>query len=258
MLHAMIMAGGGGTRFWPRSRQARPKQFLTLQRRPHAAAGHGGPHRRAGAAGAARGSSPAASTAPRPSSSSRAAGGPQVVGEPCGRDTAAVHRPRGGAHRPRRPRRDDHGHAGRPRHRAGAGVPPGRPRRRAVRRRLPRLRCSPSASSRRSPRTGYGYIHAASRPARGRACSVCSVHASSRRSPTPATAERVRRLRRVLLEQRHLRLEAGDDPGRTRAPQARAARDRRAHRRGLGHAARARGVPRPSTSRPRRSASTSR
>jgi mannose-1-phosphate guanylyltransferase len=26
----MIMAGGGGTRFWPRSRRARPKQFLTL------------------------------------------------------------------------------------------------------------------------------------------------------------------------------------------------------------------------------------
>jgi mannose-1-phosphate guanylyltransferase len=30
MLHAMIMAGGGGTRFWPRSRQVRPKQFLTF------------------------------------------------------------------------------------------------------------------------------------------------------------------------------------------------------------------------------------
>jgi mannose-1-phosphate guanylyltransferase len=30
MLHAMIMAGGGGTRFWPRSRQQRPKQFLKL------------------------------------------------------------------------------------------------------------------------------------------------------------------------------------------------------------------------------------
>jgi len=28
MLHAMIMAGGGGTRFWPRSRAKRPKQFL--------------------------------------------------------------------------------------------------------------------------------------------------------------------------------------------------------------------------------------
>jgi mannose-1-phosphate guanylyltransferase len=30
MLHAMIMAGGGGTRFWPRSRQGRPKQFLAM------------------------------------------------------------------------------------------------------------------------------------------------------------------------------------------------------------------------------------
>ncbi len=30
MLHAMIMAGGGGTRFWPRSRAVRPKQFLTF------------------------------------------------------------------------------------------------------------------------------------------------------------------------------------------------------------------------------------
>jgi mannose-1-phosphate guanylyltransferase len=30
MLHAMIMAGGGGTRFWPRSRQQRPKQFLAI------------------------------------------------------------------------------------------------------------------------------------------------------------------------------------------------------------------------------------
>jgi mannose-1-phosphate guanylyltransferase len=30
MLHALIMAGGGGTRFWPRSRMKRPKQFLRL------------------------------------------------------------------------------------------------------------------------------------------------------------------------------------------------------------------------------------
>ncbi len=28
--YAMVMAGGGGTRFWPRSRRRRPKQFLTL------------------------------------------------------------------------------------------------------------------------------------------------------------------------------------------------------------------------------------
>ena len=30
MLHAVIVAGGGGTRFWPQRRQKRPKQFLTL------------------------------------------------------------------------------------------------------------------------------------------------------------------------------------------------------------------------------------
>ena len=28
MLHAVIMAGGSGTRFWPRSRHSLPKQFL--------------------------------------------------------------------------------------------------------------------------------------------------------------------------------------------------------------------------------------
>ena len=30
MLHAVIMAGGSGTRFWPQSRQSRPKQLLKL------------------------------------------------------------------------------------------------------------------------------------------------------------------------------------------------------------------------------------
>ncbi len=30
MLHAVIMAGGAGTRFWPASREARPKQLLAL------------------------------------------------------------------------------------------------------------------------------------------------------------------------------------------------------------------------------------
>ena len=29
-LHCIIMAGGSGTRFWPRSRKAKPKQFLTI------------------------------------------------------------------------------------------------------------------------------------------------------------------------------------------------------------------------------------
>ncbi len=30
MLHAIIMAGGSGTRFWPKSRRNRPKQLLRL------------------------------------------------------------------------------------------------------------------------------------------------------------------------------------------------------------------------------------
>ncbi len=30
-LHALVMAGGGGTRFWPRSRTRLPKQFLTFR-----------------------------------------------------------------------------------------------------------------------------------------------------------------------------------------------------------------------------------
>ena len=30
MIHAVIMAGGSGTRFWPASRRHRPKQFLDL------------------------------------------------------------------------------------------------------------------------------------------------------------------------------------------------------------------------------------
>ncbi|MFM8578048.1 MAG: sugar phosphate nucleotidyltransferase, partial [Planctomycetaceae bacterium] len=30
MLHAIVMAGGSGTRFWPASRASRPKQLLPL------------------------------------------------------------------------------------------------------------------------------------------------------------------------------------------------------------------------------------
>src|SRR4051794_31660667 len=30
MLHAVVMAGGSGTRFWPKSRRDRPKQLLRL------------------------------------------------------------------------------------------------------------------------------------------------------------------------------------------------------------------------------------
>src|SRR5262245_52559058 len=30
MLHAVVMAGGSGTRFWPKSRRSKPKQLLQL------------------------------------------------------------------------------------------------------------------------------------------------------------------------------------------------------------------------------------
>jgi len=89
MLHAMIMAGGGGTRFWPRSRQVRPKQFLKfssdrtlLQGTVDRIAAQVPPERtwvltsaqhRAEAVDQLRGMVPEA----------------QVIGEPCGRDTAA-------------------------------------------------------------------------------------------------------------------------------------------------------------------------
>jgi mannose-1-phosphate guanylyltransferase len=88
MLHAMIMAGGGGTRFWPRSRQKRPKQFLTLVGdrtllqqtldRVEAQA----PQERTWVITAAAHRDEAARQLPALPAS-------HVVGEPCGRDTAA-------------------------------------------------------------------------------------------------------------------------------------------------------------------------
>ncbi|MCI0737487.1 MAG: mannose-1-phosphate guanylyltransferase [Gemmataceae bacterium] len=88
MLHAMIMAGGGGTRFWPRSRQQRPKQFLKLAGdrtllqqavdRLEAAA----PAERTWIVTAAAQRDESARLVPQLSPE-------RIVGEPCGRDTAA-------------------------------------------------------------------------------------------------------------------------------------------------------------------------
>jgi mannose-1-phosphate guanylyltransferase len=88
MLHAVIMAGGGGTRFWPRSRQKRPKQFLTLtgdrsllqQALDRIEAGV--PPERSWVITAAMHEEEARRQLP---------GLPRdrIVGEPCGRDTAA-------------------------------------------------------------------------------------------------------------------------------------------------------------------------
>ncbi len=88
MLHAMIMAGGGGTRFWPRSRTARPKQFLSfdggrtlLQATLDRVEAQIPPERTWVVTGAAHAGEAAAQlpTLPRD----------HVVGEPVGRDTAA-------------------------------------------------------------------------------------------------------------------------------------------------------------------------
>lgn len=88
MLHALIMAGGGGTRFWPRSRQAKPKQFLTLV--GDASLLQQAYERIEALASPARtwiitGASYTAETARQlPSLPAE-----RIVGEPCGRDTAA-------------------------------------------------------------------------------------------------------------------------------------------------------------------------
>jgi mannose-1-phosphate guanylyltransferase len=88
MLHAMVMAGGGGTRFWPRSRVKRPKQFLTLTGertllqqavdRIEAQV----PPQRTWVITSALHSAEAARQLPGVPAD-------RVIGEPCGRDTAA-------------------------------------------------------------------------------------------------------------------------------------------------------------------------
>ena len=88
MLHAMIMAGGGGTRFWPRSRQKRPKQFLTLvgdrtllQQAFDRVEGPAPAERTWVITAAAHCEEVARQLAEVPAA--------HIVGEPCGRDTAA-------------------------------------------------------------------------------------------------------------------------------------------------------------------------
>ena len=87
MLHAVIMAGGGGTRFWPRSRKARPKQFLTLtgdrsllQMALDRIEGMAPPERTWVITGEAYRAETAKQLPTLPAD--------RIVGEPCGRDTA--------------------------------------------------------------------------------------------------------------------------------------------------------------------------
>ncbi|MSQ93875.1 MAG: mannose-1-phosphate guanylyltransferase [Gemmataceae bacterium] len=88
MLHALIMAGGGGTRFWPRSRQAKPKQFLTLagsssllQQALERTEALAPPTRTWIITGASHCAETSRQLPTLPAE--------RIVGEPCGRDTAA-------------------------------------------------------------------------------------------------------------------------------------------------------------------------
>jgi len=88
MMHAMIMAGGGGTRFWPRSRAKRPKQFLTfsgertlLQGTLDRIEARIPPERTWVITGAAHSGEASRQLPDVPAA--------QIVGEPMGRDTAA-------------------------------------------------------------------------------------------------------------------------------------------------------------------------
>jgi mannose-1-phosphate guanylyltransferase len=88
MLHAVIMAGGGGTRFWPRSRSTRPKQFLaltgerTLIQQAHDRLEAQVPRERTWVI-------TSAAHAARVGEQLPDLPGANIVGEPCGRDTAA-------------------------------------------------------------------------------------------------------------------------------------------------------------------------
>jgi mannose-1-phosphate guanylyltransferase len=88
MLHAFIMAGGGGTRFWPRSRQEKPKQFLKLvgertllQQALDRVEAMTPPQRSWVITGASYAVETSRQLPSLPSN--------RIVGEPCGRDTAA-------------------------------------------------------------------------------------------------------------------------------------------------------------------------
>ena len=86
MRHAVILAGGSGTRLWPASRQARPKQFITIgpkgQRLLNQAVDRGR---------AIAGANVTIVTVETQVAATRAvAPGVEVIGEPVGRNTAAA------------------------------------------------------------------------------------------------------------------------------------------------------------------------
>ena len=254
MLHAMIMAGGGGTRFWPRSRQVRPKQFLPFSGDRTLLQG----------------------TVDRIAA--------QVAAERTWVLTNEKHRAEAAEQVPDSYPRPSRRRTGRTGHGACIGlgaaliartdpdatiivmpadhlIEPVQEFRRAVHAAEQFADDFPDALltfgiEPTFPATGYGYIHRGER----------AGHAPGRlhfaRTALQGEAEgggsgRVRRLRRLLLEQRHLRLEARGDPRRIAGAQAGALIAAvRAHRRGLGDAEAGPRCSATNTNGPRRRAST--
>ena len=200
MLHAMIMAGGGGTRFWPRSRQAPAQAVPHVQRRPHASSRNGGPHRGPGCRPNAPGSSRASNIARGRASNSRDGAAEQVIGEPW---AATPPRASGSAPRWSRSADPDATIIVMP---ADHVIEPEQEFRRAVHAAEQFATDFPDSLLTFGipptfPSTGYGYIRRGEPSARGKKCPLAQVHrvqgeaeaggrpnSSSRRATTSGTA----------------------------------------------------------------------
>ena len=209
-MFAVIMAGGKGARFWPRSREKMPKHLLDIQGertiiretvdriRPLVP-----PERTLIVTGTkpCRRADPPAPRDPR--------------GKHPHRARRAEHRP---LHRPRRapypkagPGRGDAGPPLRPPDRRRERVPPGpgrgRPRRRPRGDALVTIGIRPTG-----PETGYGYIEQGDLLPNCGDAGTCGVR-SIREKPPLEQAREFLRQGGFSLEQRHVRLEGLDDPG---------------------------------------------
>ena len=212
-LQAVLLSGGSGTRLWPLSREAYPKQFLPLVGDGHDAAGH---RRRVAGLADARAARGRQRGAPLPGR--RAAAPSRVAPTPrsCSSRSAATPRRRSPRRRCRqwptattrccwccRPTTSIADAEGVPRRGArcrgrGAGGRAGDLRHRADR---PgnRLRLHPGGA------------------AAGRATGVPRRSRASSRSPTPGPRTAYLDGRRLLLEQRHVPVQGLALPGRARA-----------------------------------------
>jgi len=241
MLHAMIMAGGGGTRFWPRSRTKRPKQFLTfsgdrtlIQGTVDRIAAQVPPERTWVITGEKYVAETAAQLPELPRD--------HIIGEPAARDTA----PCVGLGAAVIGKVDpDATIAVMP---ADHAIEPVQEFRRALHAaeqfandfpdKLITFGIRPTF-----PSTGYGYIKRGEHAGVRQGVNAAQV-IEFKEKPPPEVAEQYVASGRVRLEQRHLRVEAAHHPRRTTREQTGDSRRRDSHCDRVGHARVARRVPR--------------